>query len=187
MYDGSQSFTFTKNVDRGFILCCTPPTQWTDSPIRWRCHLRVLCAVRRPVRALDCILLKDRNLALASRQGPEINSKLCLWVLPRPRHHTQCWLTNQHLILLVISCLETSKDSSGPTNFRAEPSLVSSSAISFPRTPACSGTQYSPTTCFVEISFNAFWHCWINGDVVLMALRAFKATIPESSAAYYFK
>jgi len=25
----SQSFTFTKNVDRCFILCFTPPTQWT--------------------------------------------------------------------------------------------------------------------------------------------------------------
>ena len=187
MSDGSQNFTFTKNVGQGFILCSTPPTQWTDSPIRWRCHLRVLCPVRRPVRAVDCILLKDRNLALASRQGPEINSQVCLWVLPRPRHHTQCWLTNKRLILLVISCLETSKAGSGPTNFTVEPSLVSLSVISFPCTPACSGTQYSPTTCSVEISFSAFWHCWVNGDVVLMALRTFQATIPKGSVAYYCK
>jgi hypothetical protein len=41
--------------------------------------------VRRPVTALDCVLLKDRNLALASRQGPEINSRACLWVFPRPK------------------------------------------------------------------------------------------------------
>jgi hypothetical protein len=141
----------------------------SDSPIRRRCHLRVLYPVRRPVTALDCVLLKDRNLALAPRQGPEINSQACLWGLPRPRHHTQCWLTNQHLILLLISCLETPKAGLDLPNFRAEPSLASSLAISFPHTPACAGTQYSPTKCQVEISFNVFWQCWTNGDVVLMA------------------
>jgi hypothetical protein len=106
----------------------------SDSPIRWRCLLRVLCPVRRPVSALDCVLLKDRNLALVPRQGPKISSRACLWVLPRPRHHTQCQLTIQHLILLRISCLETPKAGSGPTNFRAEPPLVSSSVISLPHT-----------------------------------------------------
>jgi len=146
----------------------------TDRPIRWRWLLRVLCPVR-PVTTLDCVLLKDRNLALAHRQGPEINSWACLWVLPRPHHHTQCWSTNQSLILLLISCLETPKASSGPTNFRAEPPLASSLAISFPHTPACPGTQQCPTACLVEISFNTFWHCWTNGDVALTALRAFKA------------
>ena len=65
----------------------------SDSPIRWRCLLRVLCPVRRPVTALDCVLLKDINLALAPRQGTEINSRACLWVSPSPRHHIQCWLT----------------------------------------------------------------------------------------------
>ena len=94
---------------------------------------------------------------------------------PRRCHHIQCWLTNQRLILLCISCLETPKASSGPTNFGTEPSLVSSLAISLPHTPACPATQYSPTACWVEMSFNAFWHCWTNGDVVLMAWRAFKA------------
>jgi len=48
-------------------------------------HLRVLCPVRRPVTALDCVLLKDRNLALAPRQDPEISSRDCVWVSPRPR------------------------------------------------------------------------------------------------------
>jgi hypothetical protein len=89
----------------------------SDSPIRWWCLLRVLCPVRKPVTALDCTLLRGRNLALAPRQGPEICSRACLWVSPRPRHHTQCWLANQRLILL-ISCLETPKAGSGPTNFR---------------------------------------------------------------------
>jgi len=39
--------------------------------------------VRRPVTALDCVLLKDRNLALAHRQGPEINSGAFLWVITK--------------------------------------------------------------------------------------------------------
>jgi hypothetical protein len=147
----------------------------SHSPIRWRCLPRVLCPLRRPVTALDCVLLKDRNQALAPRQDPKINSRACLWVLPRPRHHTQCWWTNQHLILFFISCLEAPKVSSGPTNFRAELPLASSLQISFPCTSACPGTQYSPTACRVEISFSDFWHCWTNGDV-LMAWGAFKGT-----------
>jgi len=44
------------------------------------------------------VLLKDRKLALLLRQGPEINSLACLWVLLRPHHHTNYWLTNQCLI-----------------------------------------------------------------------------------------
>jgi len=123
------------------------------SPVRWRCLLRVLCPVRRPVTALDCVLLKDRKLALAPRQGPEINFRASLWMSLRPLHHNQCWLTS-HLILLCISCLETHKAGWGPTNFRTGPSP----AISLPLTPAHPGTQYSPTAYQVEISFNTFWH-----------------------------
>ena len=92
----------------------------SSSPRRWRCLLRVLCAVWRPITALNWVLLKDRNLALAPRQGPKISSRACLWVSPRPRHCTQCWLTNQHLILLHISCLQTPRASSGPRNSRTE-------------------------------------------------------------------
>jgi hypothetical protein len=110
---------------------------------------QVLCPVRRPVTALECVLLKDRNLALAPRQGLEINYRTCLWVSPRTRHHIQCWLTNQRLTLLPISCLEIPKAGSGPTNFVTEPFLASSSSISLPRTPAGSGTQYNPIACRV--------------------------------------
>ena len=53
----------------------------SDIPVRWK----VLCPVRMPVTALDVVLLKDRTLALASRQGPEISSQARLWVSPRPR------------------------------------------------------------------------------------------------------
>ena len=138
-----------------------------------RCLLRMLCPVRRPVAALDYVLLKDRNPYLAPRKGPEISSRTFLRVSPRPRHHTQCWLTNQILIHLRISCPQTPKDGSGPTNFTAEPSFASSSAISLPRTAACPATQYSPTTCRVEIQFNDFRRCRNDGDV-LTVWRAFK-------------
>ena len=50
----------------------------SDSSIRRRCLPRVLCPVRRTVTALDCVLLKDRTLASAPRQGTEINSRACL-------------------------------------------------------------------------------------------------------------
>jgi len=157
MSEWSQNLTITKNVGRGFILCSTPlHSGLSESPIRWRSLLRILCPVRGPVTALYCVLLKDRNLALATRQGPEINSRSCLWVSPRPRHNIQCWLTNQRLILLRISCLETTNAGSGPKNFKTELSLASLSAISLPPTPACLETQYSSTACRVEISLNAF-------------------------------
>jgi len=47
-------------------------TGMSDSLSRRRCLLRVLCPVRRPVTTLDFILLKDRSLALTTRQGPKI-------------------------------------------------------------------------------------------------------------------
>jgi len=48
----------------------------SESPIRWRCLLRVLCPLIRQVTALDCVLLEDRNLPVAPRQGPETGWKL---------------------------------------------------------------------------------------------------------------
>jgi len=36
-------------------------------PITYRCHLRVLCPVRRPMTTLDCVLLKDSNCAPCSQ------------------------------------------------------------------------------------------------------------------------
>jgi hypothetical protein len=63
---------------------------------------------------------------------------------------------------------------SGPIKFWTELSLVSLLVVSFPHTPACPGTQYSPTMHQVEI-FNVFWLCHTNGDVDLAAWRAFRA------------
>jgi len=89
-----------------------------------------------------------------------------LWVFPRLRHLAQCWLANQRMSLFCMSRLGTPRAGSGPKNPRPEPPLTSSSAISFPRNPACPETQYSPTAYRVEIYFNAFWHYWTKGDVV---------------------
>ena len=68
-----------------------------------KCLISVLCLVRRPVTTLDCVLLKD----ISSGLGPEINSRACLWVLPRPRYLAKCCLSIQIFIFLLIFCLET--------------------------------------------------------------------------------
>ena len=156
------------------------------SPIRWMCLLRVLCPVNRPITTLHFILSKDKSLVFAAGLGPEINSLACLWVLPRHRHLARCLLSIQNFIFLLIFCLETPKDGSGPTNVWTEPSLASLSAISFPRIPARPGTQNSPIVCRVEISFNYFWHCRTNGDVVLVTWRAFRAAWVSEQILTYF-
>jgi len=40
------------------------------SPIIYKCLLKVLCLVRRPITTLDCVLLKDKNQALIGKSGP---------------------------------------------------------------------------------------------------------------------
>ena len=75
----------------------------SSSPSRWRFLLRLLSPVRRPVTALDCVLLKESILALVPRLGPEINFRACIWVSPRSRQLVQCWLTNQRLSSFFMS------------------------------------------------------------------------------------
>jgi hypothetical protein len=142
----------------------------------YKCLLKVLCPVSRPITTLNRVLLKDNNQALVARSGPEINSQACLYVLQGPCHNTRCWLSIQHFIFLLLFCLETSKKGSGPTNHWTEASLVSLSPISFPCNLVCPGTQYSPSMWRVEISFNTFWHCRTKGDVVLTACGTFRGT-----------
>jgi len=87
------------------------------NPIIYRCLLKVLCPVRRPVTALDCVLLKDSNRVFVAGLGPEISSQACLLVLRGIHHRVKCWLSAQHFIFLFMLCLKTPpKDSSGPTN-----------------------------------------------------------------------
>ena len=53
-------------------------------PIIYKCFLKVLCPVRRPITILDCVLLKDNNRVLVARSGPEINSR----AVSGPRHNS---------------------------------------------------------------------------------------------------
>jgi hypothetical protein len=87
------------------------------SPIIYKCLLKVLYPVSRPV-ILDCILLQDNNSAHVTRSGPETNSRACLCVLQGPRHNTRCcfYIKRFVLLLILVFCLETPKNGSGPTN-----------------------------------------------------------------------
>jgi hypothetical protein len=129
---------------------------------------------------------KEHKSRLCSGTGARNQFSTCLWVLLRTQHITKCWLSTQHFIFLLIFCLEAPKDGRGPTNFWKEESLAILSAISFPRTPAGPGTQYSPTVCRVEISFKAFWHCHTNGGFVLTACRAFRDSWLSEYVLKYF-
>jgi hypothetical protein len=77
------------------------------SPVTYKCLLKVLRPVRRPITTLDCVLLKDNNRALVANLGPKINYWAYLCVLQGPRHNTKCWLSIQHFIFLLIFCLQT--------------------------------------------------------------------------------
>ena len=76
------------------------------SLITYKCVLRVLCPVWRPITTLDFVLLKDNYWALVARLGPEINSQACLCVLQGLHHKTKCWLSVQHLLFRLMFCLE---------------------------------------------------------------------------------
>jgi len=75
--------------------------------IIYRCLLKVLCPISRPITILDFVLFKYNNWALVARSGPEINSRACLCVLQGPRHNTRCCFSIQCFIFLVVFCLGT--------------------------------------------------------------------------------
>ena len=64
-----QGLTLTQNVDWGFLLSTAFPTGWviTQPHYIYRCLLKVLCPVRRPIITLDCVLLNDNNRATCSQ------------------------------------------------------------------------------------------------------------------------
>jgi len=76
----------------------------SHSPIRWRCLLRVLCPMRWPVTILDYVQLKDRNPALAPRQGHEISSRGGHFetILHISRSWPASWSSGQSLCLLIM-------------------------------------------------------------------------------------
>jgi len=102
------------------------------SPIIYKCLLKVLCPVSRPITILDCVLLKDNNRTLVARSGPEINSRACLCVLQGPCHNTRYCFSIQHFIFILIFCLETPQErlkSNKPLN-RTVPHELDSDFIS---------------------------------------------------------
>jgi hypothetical protein len=60
------------------------------SLIIYKCLLKVLCPVRRPITTLDCAQLKDSSRAPVARLGLEINYRSFLSVLQGPRHNSKC-------------------------------------------------------------------------------------------------
>jgi hypothetical protein len=87
--------------------------KWGYHSAPYKCLLKVLCPVRRPIKTLDCVLLKDDNRALLASLGTEINFRACLCVPQGPHHSTKCWLSIQRFIFLLMFCLETPKEGSG--------------------------------------------------------------------------
>jgi len=64
-----------------------------------RCSFRVLCPVRRPVTAMQFVLLKDSNPFLSVGLGPKIYFQSSLWIRVRTSHTAICWLSIQLFIL----------------------------------------------------------------------------------------
>jgi len=151
-----------------------------------KCLLKVLCPVSRPITTLVWVLLKDNSRTPVARSGLEIISRACLCLLQGSRHNARCCFPIQLLNFLLIFCLEPPKKGSGPTKCWTEPFLASLSAISFPLTPACPGTQYSPAACRAEMSFNVCWHWRTNSDFELAAWNAFKAAWLSEQIPTYF-
>ena len=113
------SFTLGHNMSWGFLLCYTP-TAWGTvcQPNMQRCRIRLLCPARRLVTTLGCVMLKESSPFLAVRLGPKINIRSSLWALVRTPHIAMCRLSilRAFYILYLISCLETPKAISIPTN-----------------------------------------------------------------------
>ena len=82
------------------------------SPIIYKCLLKVLWPVSRPITTLDCVLLKDNNRTHVARSEPEINCRASLCVLHRQRLNTRCWFSWQRFTFIFIFCLETPKKGS---------------------------------------------------------------------------
>jgi hypothetical protein len=85
--------THTKHDLRLPPVLHTSYARLSISTIMSKCLLRVLCPVRRSVTTLDCTLLEDSSLTLATGVGPEISSGSCLRVPVRAK-----WSLDGHFV-----------------------------------------------------------------------------------------
>jgi hypothetical protein len=176
MSEWGPGLAFTENVGRGLLLYTTSLIHRAFyQPQQEEMPSQDVMPVKKTNYHPGLSPVKGQNLVLLLRLGHEINSLACLRVPLWSLQLAQCCLFNQRPSLFCIFRLETPKTGAGSRKPRPEPSLASPSAISLPCNPACPGTQYSPTTCRAEMSFNALWHWWTKGDVVLTAWSAFSA------------
>jgi hypothetical protein len=139
------------------------------SPFKWRCLFRVLCPLTS-ITALGCVLSKDDNLVFVVGLGPIISFWVCLWVLLGSHHFAKCWcppsvLSSYELLNRIVWC------------------EIVSDFISL--CPSMSKNPIQSHCVPVEISFNTFWHCHTNGDV-LAAWSAFRATWLSEQILTYF-
>jgi hypothetical protein len=161
-------FTFTQNMGWGLLLCSTFPTQGTVCQSHYVCLLRVLCPLRRPETTLDCILLKDSSMVLATVRGPEINPRACIWGLVRPCDSIMCCSSSQHWIFLVILCLKLL----GSTYYINTPETNGACYLSQPHK-----YRAKLVTCLKHI--NTFW----NQHSLLPVSSTY--TCPETNRACY--
>jgi len=124
------------------------------NPIIYKCLLKVLCPVSRPITTLDYVLLKDNNKALVARSGPEINSRACLCALQGPRHNTKCWFSTHRFIFLLMFCLEPPRkaqvqqtcEQKRPLRTCRRSHFLVSQLVQGPSTaPQCAGKRYHLT------------------------------------------
>jgi hypothetical protein len=117
----AKGHTFTPSLTE---VSSTLPIVWLlHSPNTYKCLLKLLCPLSRPITTLDCVLLKDNNLALLASLGPSLS--LCN---TRTTPQYQVLVIHPAFYLTFFFCLETPKKGSGPANLSPEPSLASLSA-----------------------------------------------------------
>jgi hypothetical protein len=143
------------------------------SPIKWMCSHGIMSGKKAKNKPWLCPV-KGQKSGLCSWTGVRNQFSNLSLSTTRTTSHYQMLVIHTALYLTFMFCLETPKDSSGPTDF------------SFTRNPACPGTQYTPTMFQVEISFNAFQQCRRYLDVVLTVWRAFRVTWLSEKILMYF-
>jgi hypothetical protein len=152
----------------------------------WRCLLRVLCPVRRPITTLDCVLLRDNSLVLVAIRGPEINYRACL--LSASKTLPQCHVLFIHparnfLLYTLPRASQGRLRSNKIVNGILPCELIANFISTYSR---MSGDPKESHWVISGDIIHALWHCRTNGDVVLAACKAFRAAWLSEQILMYF-